>query len=91
MIGVLNYYHDMWERLSHTLSPLTNITSSKVKFKSTKIKQDAFDEIKRIVARDTLSAYSDFNEEFKSHTDASNFQFGAVINQKGKPIAFYKR
>ena len=50
------------------------------------VKQDAFDKIKRIVAPDTLSTYPDLNETFKIHTDASTFQLGAVINQKGKPI-----
>ena len=52
-IGLVNYYRDMWARWSHTLAPLTNITSNKVKFRWTKIKQDAFGKIKRIVARDT--------------------------------------
>ena len=49
-IGIVNYYRCMWESCSHTLAPLTNITSGKVKFKYTKIKQDAFVEIKRTVA-----------------------------------------
>ena len=71
------------------LAPLTNITSSKVRFKCTKIKQDAFDKIKRIVARDTLLDYPDFNEEFKIHTNASNLQLRAFISKKGKHIAFY--
>ena len=44
----------MWERRSHTLAPLTRIMSSKVKFKWKKIEQDTFDEIKRVVAHDTL-------------------------------------
>ena len=78
----------MCARRSHTLAPLTIITSSKVKFKWTKIEQDDFNEIKRIVARDTLLAYLYFNEEFKIHT---NFQLGAIIIQKGKPTAFYGR
>ena len=64
----------MCERVSHPLSHLTRITSSKVKFKWTKIEQDAFDKIKRIVSCDTLIAYPDFNEEFKINTDASDFQ-----------------
>ena len=69
----------MWARLSHTLAPLTKITLSKVKFKYTKIEQDAFKIIKRIVARDTLSAYLYFNEEFKIYSDDRKFQLGAVI------------
>ena len=52
-IDVVNYYRNMWERLSHKLLPLTKITSSKVKYYWDKIKQDDFYEIKWIVARDT--------------------------------------
>ena len=56
------------------LASLTNIMFSKVKFKWTKNEQDSFKEIKRIVACDTLSDYTDFNEEFKIHTNASDFE-----------------
>ena len=42
----------MWARLSHILAPLTNIMSSKVNFKWTKIKQDAFKEMMWIVSHD---------------------------------------
>jgi RNase H-like domain found in reverse transcriptase len=38
-----------------------------------------------------MLAYPDFNEPFKIHTDASHYQLGAVISQKGKPIAFYSQ
>ena len=41
------------------------------------------------MARDTLLTYPDFNETFKIHTDDSGLQLGAVISQKGRPIAFY--
>ena len=43
------------------------------------------------MARDTLLTYPDFNGAFKIHADASAFQLGTVISQKGKPIAFYIR
>ena len=43
------------------------------------------------MARNTLLTYPDFNEDFKIHTDASDFKLGSVILQKGKPIAFYSR
>ena len=72
-VGLSNYYRDMRSRRSHLLQPLTALTSTKVKFKWTDAKQQAFDKIKRIVARDTLLIYTDFNEHFDIHTDASNF------------------
>ena len=78
----------MWPWRSHTLEPLTKLTYIKRKFKWTKVKQDDFDKIKRIVACNNLSTYPDFNETYKINTDASAFQLGAVIIQKGKPITF---
>ena len=38
-----------------------------------------FDEIKRIVARNNLLIYPDFNKRFDIYTDASDSQLGAVI------------
>ena len=90
-IDVINYYRNMWPRRSHMLAHLTRLTSIKRKFKWTQVKQVAFEEIKRIVARGPLSTYLDFNETFKIHTNASAFQLVAVIRQKDKPIAFYSR
>ena len=63
-IGVVNYYRNMWTRRSHMFAPLTIITSNKVKFEWTKKEQDEFDEIKRIVARDNLLTYPNFNKLF---------------------------
>ena len=59
--GVINYYHGMWPRPSHTSAPLTRFTSIKRKFKWTQVKQDDFHNINRIVARDNLLTYLDFN------------------------------
>ena len=61
------------------LVPLTISTYIKWIFKWTQVKQDAFERIKQIVARDTLLTYPCLNEIFKIHTDASAFQLVAVI------------
>ena len=73
------------------LAPLTKLASIKRNFKWKQVEQDAFNKINRIVAHNNLLTYPDFNETFKIHTDASVFQLGVVISQKGKPIAFYSR
>ena len=90
-IGMVNYYRDMWPKRSHLLAPLTNLTSKNVKFKWTDEHQKAFDEIKTVIAQETMLTYPDFNKAFHLHTDASKRQLGAHITQDGKPIAFYSR
>lgn len=81
----------MWIRRSDVLTPLTQLTSKEAKWQWTKREQDAFDTMKRIVGKETLLAYPNFNEPFDVHTDASHTQLGSVISQNGRPIAFYSR
>ena len=79
----------MWRNCAYTLSPITKLCSTKVKFKWTDVENNAFTEIKNTVGRDVLLSYPNFTENFTIHTDASKTQLGGVISQNGKPIAFY--
>ena len=54
--------------------------------KCTKIKQELFEVIKRIVSQNFLLGCPGLNKEFNIHTNSSNFQLGAVIIQDGKLI-----
>jgi hypothetical protein len=90
-IGIVNYYRDMWIRRSDVLAPLSSLTSKTTPWHWTDVEQKAFDTMKRIISRETLLAYPDFNKPFIIHTDASHTQLGAVISQDNKPIAFYSR
>ena len=76
----------MWPSQPHTLAPLTKLTSINRKCEWTKVEQYVFNKIMWIVACDTISTYPDFNETFKTYTDASMFQLGSIIRQKGKHI-----
>ena len=73
------------------LAPLAHLTSKDAKWQWTDVEQKAFNQMKRIISREVLLAYPDFNKPFDIHTDASHTQLGAVISQDGKPIAFYSR
>jgi hypothetical protein len=81
----------MWIRRSDVLAPLSSLTSKTTPWHWTDVEQKAFDTMKRIISRETLLAYPDFNQPFIIHTDASHTQLGAVISQDNKPIAFYSR
>ena len=45
----------------------------------------------KIISREILLFYSNFNKPFVIHMDASKLQLGTVISQDDKPIVFYSR
>jgi len=81
----------MWVRRSHVLAPLTALMSKTTKWKWEPQHQKAFAMAKRVIAKETLLAYPNFNEPFQIHSDASHYQLGAVVSQEEKLIAFYSR
>ena len=92
LLGMVQFYRDMWQRRSHILAPLTDLVGKgKKKLAWTDIHQKAFDEMKSVMAQETILNYPDFSKVFEIHTDASDRQLGAVIAQEGKPLAFYSR
>ena len=46
-----------------------------------RITSKKFDLIKKVIAKETLLAYPNFNTRFDIHTNASQTQLGAVISQ----------
>ena len=56
------------------MQPLTILTSKQIKFKWTDVEQKPFDEVKTMVAHNTLLAYTDCNKQFDIHMDGSEFK-----------------
>ena len=86
---MINYYRDIWPQRSHILALSTALTSAKVPWKWTEEHQNAFDEMKQVISRETLLAYPNFDEVFDIHMDASLYQLGTCISQNGQLVAFY--
>ena len=79
----------MWQKFSGILAPLTALTSKNFKYDWKDEHKNCFDAIKCVIGREVFLAYPESNAPFEIHTDAYKLQIGAVISQKGKPIAFY--
>jgi ABC-type iron transport system FetAB ATPase subunit len=81
------------------LAPQTDLMSNKDgtvgkkrgPIKWEKVHQEAFDKIKQVITNDVMLSIPDFNKPFEIHTDASDFQLGAVIMQERRPVVFYSR
>jgi hypothetical protein len=86
------------------LAPLTDLVGECRETKTTRmnetkkkpwrwdlIHQQAFDNVKAAIARETVLAYPDFLKPFEIYTDVSSMQLGAVITQDNRPIAFFSR
>jgi hypothetical protein len=86
------------------LAPLTDLVGECRETKTTKrnktkkkpwrwdpIHQQAFNNVKTAIAKETVLAYPDFSKPFEIFLDASSTQLGAVIIQDNRPIAFISR
>jgi hypothetical protein len=54
----------------------------------TPVCDQAFKAAKAVIAEETFLQYPNKNQTFLIWTDASEYQMGSVIMQKGKPVAF---
>ena len=94
LIGMVQFYKDMWKRRSHILSPLIDASSGKkgkTKIKWTPLMDEAFIQTKQMISQEVFLTYPDWSMPFYVHADASDKQLGAVISQDSKPIAFFSR
>ncbi len=103
-LGMVQYYRDTWARHSEMLAPLTDLVGECRETKTTRmnktkkkpwqwdpIHQQALDDVKAAIPKETVLAYQDFLKPFEIYTDASLMQLGAVITQNNRPIVFFSR
>jgi RNase H-like domain found in reverse transcriptase len=69
---------------SHSLTELTG----KKPFVWEDKHQQAFEQMKALIATDALLAYPNHNKPFDIKTDTSDYQLGAVIKWDSRPVAY---
>ena len=57
----------------------------------TEVKYNEFEEIKYILAKETMWSFSIFDGLFNVQTDTSDYQLGVVLSQEKKPVVLFSR
>ncbi|GMJ13949.1 hypothetical protein HRI_005064100 [Hibiscus trionum] len=89
-LGLSGYYKRFVKDYGTMTRPLTNLFK-KGGWHWNDIEKEAFERLKRAVSSAPVLALLDFNAEFSIEIDASEGGVGAVLVQKGRPLAFFSR
>ena len=85
-IGMINYLSTFSIRLSELSEPIRELFKEKVPFNWGPEHQQAFNAIKKEIAKALILAYYNPNKETILQTDASIKGLGACLLQQGKPV-----
>ena len=90
-IGAVNCYKSLWPQHAHVLATLAALTGCGSWSVWINKHEQAFIEMKAIITAEAINAIPDYSKPFHIYTDASDYQLGAAIIQKGKLIAYYSK
>ena len=87
------FYRRFCPNFAEVAAPLTNLTSGKAKYLWDPACQEAFNQLKNLLARGPVLQAPDFNKPFALQSDASHIASGAVLLQEKDgilhPVAYH--
>lgn len=90
-LGLAGYYRRFVQNFGVIARPLFNLLKKGVPFVWTSNTDTAFQLLKQQLTSAPVLALPDFQEQFVVETDASDKGIGAVLQQRGHPIAFMSK
>lgn len=91
ILGMSGYYRKFIEHYAILSQPLTQLLKKGALFVWTEAQETAFQVLKQALSTAPVLALPDFNTPFVVETDACDVGIGAVLSQKGHPIAYVSR
>ena len=88
LCGVVQYLSRFIPNLCQHTEPLRKLTRKDTEWNWTTECEQAFDNIKRLIAEDTKLAYFDPDKDLFIQVDSSKDGVGCVIHQEGRPIEY---
>lgn len=91
VMGLFSYYRRFIKNFAEIAEPLTRLTRKDVKFEWTSQCSKSFEVLKALIVKAPILKFPDPKIMFQVETDASAKAIGAVLTQKGHPVAFASR
>jgi uncharacterized protein (UPF0262 family) len=90
-LGLTSYYRRFIPQYATIAAPLYHLLKHNVPFQWEAAQQHAFDELKTKLTSAPILLIPNFSQTFSLTTDASKNAIAAVLEQEGRPVAYYSR